>query len=200
MGGLGSGRWPRLSKKRTTESQLRIDIRWFKKQGYLQPGTTGTVSWSFRGKKAGEVMLKTTTDHLVLDYRYQPYGGDWATVKQNIAFDRTPCYYGGQRTWFLCPTCHRRVALLYWVGKYFRCRHCHHLTYAAQQESKADRLMRKARKLRRRIGASADLTRPILFKPKNMHQQTFDRLRWEAKQAKLLSWLILEQRLARGTF
>jgi hypothetical protein len=35
---------------------------------------------------------------------------------------------------------------------------------------------------------------PILFKPKNMHQKTFDRLRREADHANNLSWIIMGQR------
>jgi hypothetical protein len=36
---------------------------------------------------------------------------------------------------------------------------------------------------------------PILFKPKNMHQKTFDRLRKEADNASNLSMVIMGQRL-----
>jgi hypothetical protein len=35
---------------------------------------------------------------------------------------------------------------------------------------------------------------PILFKPKNMHQKTFDRLRREADHANYLSLIIMGQR------
>jgi hypothetical protein len=55
--------------------------------------------------------------------------------------------------------------------------------------------MRKAWKIRERLGASMDLTESILFKPKGMHQRTFDRLRKEAEQANDLSWHIMGQRL-----
>jgi hypothetical protein len=114
-------------------------------------------------------------------------------------FDRTSCNYGGQRTWFLCPRCWQRVAVLYGAGKYFWCRHCYDLTYSSQQESRQDRLMRKARKIRARLGASNDFTKPILFKPKNMHQKTFDRLRREADHASHLSLIIMAQRLGINT-
>lgn len=75
------------------------------------------------------------------------------------------------------------------AGKFFLCRPCCDLAYASQQESELDRLMRKAWKIRDRLGASADLTKPILFKPKNMHQKTFDRLRREADNASHRSWV-----------
>ena len=43
MGGSGSGSWHRWDSKATTESQLRIDIRWLKKQEYLRPGNYGII-------------------------------------------------------------------------------------------------------------------------------------------------------------
>jgi hypothetical protein len=173
-------------------------IRWLKKQGYLRSGIMGSLSWSWRDKKTGSIGFRIETDRIVLNYRHRPHGGDWEDVEQAISFNRTPCNYGGFRTWFLCPRCWRRVAVLYGVGKYFLCRHCYNLTYASQQEGRADRLMRKARKIRRRLGMGDDLIEPILFKPKNMHQKTFDRLRKEEERANDLSWVIMGQQLRLG--
>jgi len=196
MGGYGSGnRW---DSKTTTESQYRIDIRWLKKQGLLRPGTMDLLSWSCRDKKTGTIGYIMEADRMVLVYRYGLNGGEWEPVEQAISFDRTPCNYGGYRTWFLCPRCRRRVAVLYGAGKYFLCRHCYDLTHASQQENRADRLMRKARKIRRRLGASNNLIEPILFKPKNMHQKTFDRLRKKEKHVNDLSLVIVGQRFGLG--
>jgi len=194
MGGSGSGNWYRWDSKTTTESLHRIDVRWLKKQGYLRPGNVGLLAWSRRGEQTGFINYRMEADRMVLNYRYRLNGGDWEDVEQAISFDRTPCNYGGQRTWFLCPRCWRRVAVLYGAGKYFLCRHCYDLTYASQQEGRADRLMRKARKIRERLGASNNLMESILFKPKNMHQKTFNRLRKEEKYANDLSWVIAGQR------
>jgi hypothetical protein len=195
MGGYGSGnRW---DSKITTESRYWLDIRRLKKQGLLRPGTMGLLSWSWRDKKTGTIGYMMEADRMVLIYRHRPHGGEWEPVEA-ISFDRTPCNYGGFRTWFLCPHCRRRVALIYGAGKYFLCRHCYDLTYASQQENRADRLMRKARKIRRRLGMGDNLIEPILFKPKNMHQKTFDRLRIEEDYANTLSWVIADQKLGLG--
>jgi hypothetical protein len=194
MGGSGSGSWYRCDSKTTTESQHQVDIQWLKKQGDLQPGTVGSLSWSCRDKRTGSIGYMVGVDRMVLNYRHRPHGGDWEDVEQVIFFDRTSCNYGGSRPWFLCSRCQRRVAVLYGAGKYFLCRHCYNLTYASQQESKEDRLMRKARKIRERLGASNNLMIPVLFKPKNMHQKTFDRLRIEEDHANTLSWIIAGQR------
>ena len=195
MGGSGSGGWYRWDSKSTTESQYGIDIRWLKQQGYLRTGIAGSLTWSRGGEQMGFIRYCMEENRMILDCRYRPHGGEWEGVEQAISFDRTPCNYGGYRTWFLCPHCSRRVAVLYGAGKYFFCRHCYNLTYGSQQESLQDRLMRKARKIRERLRASDNLIESILFKPKNMHQKTFDRLRREADQANNLSWSIMGQRL-----
>ena len=130
--------------------------------------------------------------------KHRPHGEDWEDIEQAISFDRTPCNYGGFRTWFLCPRCWERVAVFYGAGKYFLCRHCYDLTYASQQENRADRLMRKARKIRERLGVGDALSEPILFKPKNMHQKTFDRLREEAEQAGNLGRIVASQKFGPG--
>jgi hypothetical protein len=195
MGGFGSGRHNSWSAKTTTESQHRVDIRWLKKQDDLRSGKAGLISWSLRGERTGSIGYRMKADRMILNYRHRPKGGDWEEVEQTILFDRTPCNYGGQRKWFLCPRCWTRVAVLYGAGKYFFCRHCYDLAYGSQQESRADRLMRKARKIRHRLGASDDLFEPIWLKPKNMHWKTFDRLRKEAVHANNLSWLLMGKRL-----
>lgn len=125
MGGYGSGNWLRWNSKSTTESQHRIDIRWLKKQGYLRPGKFGSLSWSRGDKKTGSIGFRMEADRMFLNYRHRPHDGEWENVVQTVSFDRTPCNYGGHRSWFLCPQCCRRVAVIYGAGKYFLCRHCH---------------------------------------------------------------------------
>lgn len=194
MGGVGSGRWSWCDAKLTTESQLMIDIRWMKKQGYLIAGARGTMSWTSRGKETGSIGFSCEKDRLILKYRNKHRDSEWESIEDYIRFTWTQCNYGGRRQWFLCPSCNRRVAVVY-GGKYFRCRHCHNLTYSSQQESQDDRLRRKARKIRGKLDVSNNLAEPILFKPKHMHWTTFDRLRREANRASYLSLVIGARRL-----
>jgi hypothetical protein len=197
MGGQGSGYWYRWDSKKTTESQHRIDIRVLKKWGHLRNDAVvfGSLEWTQNGEKSGSINYWVDSEGMTLNYRNRHRGGRWESVEQRVSFDRTPCNYGGYRLWFNCPLCSRRVAVLYGAGKYFYCRHCYGLTYSSQQEGRPDRLMRKARKIRKRLGASMNLMEPILFKPKNMHQKTFDRLRRVAEHSNNLSWIIMGQRL-----
>ncbi|MCW5203227.1 hypothetical protein VU12_09845 [Desulfobulbus sp. US4] len=191
MGGIGSGEWIRYdSKKITTEGQHQIDIRLLKKQNRLRAGSSGSLSWSRRGRQTGSVGYRTEEDRMILNYRHRPHGGEWEPVEQTIPFELTPCNYGGHRTWFLCPHCMKRVAVLYGAGKDFLCRHCHDLVYTSQQENESFRLIHKAQKIRRRLNAPGSIAEPILFKPKHMHQKTFDRLRNEAYRAGDEGWTI----------
>jgi hypothetical protein len=169
MGGLGSGRWHKWRFMSTTDNQHSIDIRRLRREGCLWPGHIGGLSWSRNGQSTGSISYRMETDRMVLSYRHQPNGGEWESVEQSVTFDRTPCNYGGSRTWFLCSRCGRRVALLYGSGKYFLCRHCYGLAYMCQLEGRLDRVIRKLRGIRERMGGSPDLFQPLPGRPKHMH-------------------------------
>ena len=187
MGGYGSGLWTRSNAKVTTESQRRVDIRYMRSRGMLQSGNAGILSWIWNGRQNGSVRYRVERERLTLEYRYRLPGGEWEEVEEVIGLDRTACNFGGERIWMLCPLCHRRVLLLYGAGKYFLCRHCHHLTYATQQEREKDRLLRKSREIRQRLGGDANLLRRMPQKPKGMHWETYNRLSLEESRASLLS-------------
>ena len=95
MGGYGSGDWLRYDTKTTTENQHRIDIRWLKKEGSLEPGIFGSLSWSSRGKQTGRVDYRITEHYMKLFYDYRKNGGDWFTVEETIYFDVTPLQLWG---------------------------------------------------------------------------------------------------------
>ncbi len=52
-----------------------------------------------------------------------------------IPLTQTNCYFGGKRWWFICPSCGRRMGILYrtWRGQPFLCRKCHNLTYESSK-------------------------------------------------------------------
>jgi hypothetical protein len=202
MGGPGSGRWYRWNTRTTLEEVCRLDVRWLQRHGYLD-GCLHRVTWSRGEQEAGSLLLALQPAGVVLTYRYRGSGGDWESVRQIVTLDWTLCHYGGQRPWFRCAGCRRRVAVLCGEGKWFLCRHCYTLPYGSQQETAQDRHYRKVRKIRDRVGASHNLTEPIWpwNKPKGMHWHTWERLRAEEEQAHRRVLADLEgtlERLQRG--
>jgi hypothetical protein len=69
-----------------------------------------------------------------------------------LATSRPP--FGGLRWWFVCPQLNRRMRKLYLPlgGRHFWSRRAYELAYASQRETKYDRALRRARKLRLRLG------------------------------------------------
>ena len=84
---------------------------------------------------------------------------------------------GGKRPWFLCPSCGRRCGVLYLIRSRFLCRKCGGLSYECQNEPRHFRALRKAQKIRVRLGGSANMTEPFPSRPRYMHQRTYLRLR-----------------------
>ena len=177
MGGPGSGTWYRWKGTRTTlEEVCRLDVRWLHRHGYLD-GRPRWLTWSRGERETGSASVALVDGDLMVAYRYRARGSkDWESVRQVITLDWTPCHYGGERPWFRCAGCRRRVAVLCSAGKWFLCRHCYELPYGSQQETEEARLLRKVRTLRARLGASMNLLEPIWTKPTGMHWRTFDRL------------------------
>ena len=65
-----------------------------------------------------------------------PSPGTITRVGTTIHLVRTPAINQGERLWFSCPVCHKRVGQLYLPpGRtMFLCRHCHNLTYESRQK------------------------------------------------------------------
>ncbi|WP_409276393.1 hypothetical protein V1499_22960 (plasmid) [Neobacillus sp. SCS-31] len=143
--------------------------------------------------------ILTKNDHILFFY-----AANGEPVKERVDIETTKVGFG-DRKWFSCPGCDMRTAKLYIIGKYFRCRECHNLTYLTCQESgdQLDYLGLKIRRLQRKLGLDGkDIDQLPYFKPKHMHQKTFFELRiklekmqierseaWTNQGAKRLGWL-----------
>lgn len=144
MGGIGSGNYYRWNSSTTkTEEVHRVDIR-----------------------------FQTYDDAIHLIYKHRRHGEDWKQENERIVFDWTACNYGGNRQWFKCPHCSKRVGVLYGLDSGFLCRHCYDLSYSSQSEGRLDGLIRKARNISNKI----ENERGYFEKPKGMHWKTYNRL------------------------
>lgn len=155
---LGAGR-PGWHLK--AEQCRRIDIRRFKRENMLKPGSW-TWSWwdSETGKVTASIGITGGIDRVTLNYT-----AGAVSITEPLDISHTACAYGGSRPWFKCPKCWGRVAVLYLKQSRFACRKCQRLVYASQSEDTIGRAWRKQAKLEARLG-------PGLSKPKGMHNKT----------------------------
>ena len=172
MGGYNSGR---RGGKDCTEDMRQVDVRRLQRDGYLNPGMAYGWEWKRGGAAVASINLAVQAGSVTFTYRTRTGGGDWQDVRAVVWLDRTPCTYGGTRTWWRCPCCSRRVAILY-IGRIPACRHCYRLAYRCERESVDSRATRQADKLRDRLGWIPGILHGSGPKPKGMHWRTFERL------------------------
>lgn len=165
-----------------------------KKQRNLFPNYPGAFCWTDNDPASGQVSYEIHRGWLRVDY-FADCGSQEIKLSENIEFDSTPCHFGGERYWFLCPCCKKRIATIYRLRNLYRCRHCHDLSFRSQSESKLDRLIRKSRKLRHRLGGSNCLADPIRHKQKSMHQKTFERLYKVERSVSLTAYNSIEEKI-----
>jgi len=186
MGGYGSGRPG--SGHPTTDGLLFLDIRYMRCAGFFRAGRDrsywGSLSWSRRGEPSGNVSVIVPASatlyppEILLSYRTRAWNETaWTDVAEHVAIETTPCRYGGERPWLLCPRCGSRRAVLFSVGGRFRCRDCHGIVYSSTRETETDRIARRAIALQKRLGGHRHGTiydpEP---KPPGMHWATYERI------------------------
>ncbi len=166
--------------KSTTCDYRSIDVRRWKRDGLLAPNQSFSSWWSRDGETVASIQVRTEPDRVILTYRHQNRDEDnWKDEIYPIYLAWTPCTYGGRRALFICPAsgCGRRVAILF-GGGIFACRHCYRLAYPSQRETGYDRALRRANKIRERLGWEPGILNPEGWeKPKGMHRRTFRRLK-----------------------
>jgi hypothetical protein len=175
MGGRGSGRQSSYCGKVETNDAMPLDIRKITRKGLLREGWSFSWQWLVNDKPVAGINLKVDFRLcVVLSWRVR---GSGEVVEQRVQTETTPCNFGGQRQWFTCPRCSKRVAVLYAPGQYFACRQCGGLGYATQKQGVGDRASTKADKLRRRLGWEPGILNGDGGKPKGMHWKTYQRLK-----------------------
>src|SRR6516162_9530594 len=191
MGGPGSGRRKDLARK-TLESCWMLDVDQLSKTGCLQPGWSGTCQWT-EGNEVVSINLRAEAKRLCLSYPLRVGDREWRDVTDTIAIVHLPCRFGGSRAYFICPgpgggtECGRRVTKMHLSHRYFLCRHCSQLAYASQYEQPWQRALRRANKLKQRLGIDVGIAEPFPDKPRGMWVRTYGYLLNKILQAEILA-------------
>lgn len=149
--------------------------------------------WTRDGEKVASITLRPEEDRLHLFYRLRLCGGEWEDVAETVRVIYVSCHFGGARPYFICPgevnglSCGRHVAKLYLSGRHFLCRHCGRLSHASQTEDAWDRALRRAKKIRKRLGGNPAGAAGFPGRPKGMWRRTYERLRDQAFDAEMLA-------------
>lgn len=163
--------------RRKCEHMLRIDVRQLQRKGRLAAGQSFGWYWSRDGEQIANIAVTTYADSLTLTYRWTPSAYEPRHVRCPVWLTRTPCNFGGQRAWFICPDCGRTCAVLFGASRRgnFACRVCQRLAYASEAESPIDRCWRQQRKIEAKLTEDGE-------RPKGMRRRAFERLcsRWDA--------------------
>lgn len=131
---IGAGR-PGYRVK--AEDSLALDVRWLKRNNVLIAGDTRTVTWHRNLKQIISRQIRAKDNGIFVANGNQT---------QWISLTKTQCQLGGNRDWFLCPSCDQRMAVLYYSANRFACRHCQQISYQSQALSLDDRHARQFHK------------------------------------------------------
>lgn len=158
-----------------TDDKRSLDIRRLHRAGMPQQGNAFGWHWTRHGEKVASINIVVADDFVALSYRQSWRGGEWKDCLNTVRLDWTACNFGGKRPWWLCPTagCGRRVAVLYSGNGLYACRHCFGLAYRSQRETDGDLAVRRANKVRDRLGWARGILNMPEGRPKGMHWTTY---------------------------
>jgi hypothetical protein len=181
MGGLGSGRSGGSGGRATTEDGLTLSLSNLlrDRSGCAWAGSTTWTS-SATGEQVAsigyEAHLRQESGLVRLRHTTTQSDGERHESYYWIQLQTTPQPLGGRRWWFVCPRTGKRAAKLHLPdGAFtFASRQAYRLTYACQREPAHYRALRRAFKLRGKLGAEGGIG-DYVPKPKWMRWSTYDR-------------------------
>ena len=157
------------------------------RSGSLRNGSQSTVTWHFLNGQIGQGKIHSHGESITLDYQMRSGDEAWHSEKIDIELDFTPVHLGGERTWFLCPSCGRRCLSLYWLSQ-FECRRCHDLVYRTARVDSLQRLEVRLSKVRSKVEGRVVAGAFIPRRPKGMHHRTYAKLDTEQREIERQMW------------
>lgn len=192
MGGLGSGRH---GGGPTVESSLTLDIDKLRRDDLIAPGLyrrlTLTWSWSGSGERIADIVAVVDTHETGGSLRLQfvsrnPATGGRSETDQPIRLTTIEQPFGGRRWFALCPFTGARCSKLIMppgATKFAARGAWRRLAYKVQREAPYDQALRRAFKLRARLGDHRGGIGDPIRKPRWMRRRTYERQIAEIERA-----------------
>lgn len=184
MGGYGSGGHNKRGRiEAETVAKLGADS--VAKSGALDEGVDAEWRWRWNTGETSEIGTLGLGRNIGVRLKYRILSDH---CDEPMKFDTpihvqwTPCNFGGERVWWLCPVCGTRCLKLYFRDRRFACRKCQYICHRSQNEIARDRVQSHANKIRQKLGGQPGVE---MFppKPKGMHWRTYDALMDELSEA-----------------
>jgi hypothetical protein len=145
MGGIGSGR-PRRAFV-AAEDTLQLPIGALRQAGLLgaDPPAAADLTWCPRNGDEEPAVVHVAVgkdgQEALLEYNVVQVDGTQKQMCEAVRMTTSRTHRGGERRWFCCPICERRVGGLYLPPgqEYFACRHCHNLDYLCRHSVQGTR-------------------------------------------------------------
>jgi hypothetical protein len=134
---------------------IRLDIRIFRRQGFLRANTitSGEQRWHAAHTREQRGCVSLTVDlsnpmagFVLVQFRLN---GEPRTQRIQLASRAMP--YGGRRYYFICPKRQCRCEVLPMADGVFASRQAQRLTYQSQSNSPIDRMQGRARRLEAKL-------------------------------------------------
>ena len=194
MGGFGSGRH---GGGPTVESSLTLDIDKLRRDALIVPGiyrrVSLTWSWTGTGERIADIVAVVDTHEeggsLRLQFRSRnTMTGERTETDQPIELVTIEQPFGGRRWYAICPYSGARCSKLHLppgATKFAARGAWRRLAYKVQREAPYDQALRRAFKLRARLGDHRGGIGDPIRKPKWMRWRTYDRQLAEIERAEM---------------
>lgn len=176
MGGFGSGCWHRQRSHATVGTLPELLAMDFKKScGEVEAIPRDEFNRrkiSFRYIRSGQAVLLFPSDES------DSASGD--TLAPMLRVVSTPCHFGGNRHWLLCPEphCGRRVQSLFIDEHHtIACRKCLGLLYESQYGGAIEKRMTRLRAMHRKIMPGGVKQTALIHETQQQFQSLIDDLR-----------------------
>jgi hypothetical protein len=157
-----------MAPPRTRPQELylpQLDVRLLHRERVLYSGSSLRLAWPALQRacdilvRGDELLVSWSEGHskvIAIIWRHGTLGGRYPSLR--------------------CPNCQRSAALLYAHDKSFACRVCKPVAYRCQSESRYYRTLRRAGKLRERLGWQRGVVQAEGQRPFYMNRTTFERI------------------------
>lgn len=151
----------------------KILVRDLYERGSPRPSSFEMEATISNPRTSLRLRLEPDLDSVFCSFKFSTAALEDEVGSFEIELERTALHHG-ERTWFRCPGCDRRVGILYITTEVLDCSECNQLRYRSQID-RTEPVRTRARAIREKLGPALLLGgRPT--RPKGMHRTTYERL------------------------